>query len=227
MLKDRKVLVAVALLVAGVVGSLAIAMTYPAVEGLGTKVRLPIFHGALTWVILVSFSAMALAAVVSLIARSTAWYRWEEALRWVAVPMWAVGSVLGLLSAFQTWDFTGSKSSPLTEASADAKLMATFWILIAALAVIAVGLIMADRLILSLLDIAFVAFMWVAILRADEQGLHPDNPVMNSGELRIKLLFFMMAGLLAVATGASVWLIQRWRTLTTHKLPAEKTAEGS
>lgn len=221
MLKSRSAVLALILLVAGLAGSLAIALTYPAVEGLGTRVRLPIFHGAMTWVILITFSLMALAALASLVLRSTAWYRWEEALRWVGVPMWVIGSGLGLLSAFQTWDFTGSKSSPLVEAGADAKLMATFWILLAALAVIAMGFIINDRFLLSVIDIGFVVFMWGAILRADEQGLHPDNPVMNSSELRIKLLFFAMAGLLGVATAALVWLVRRWRVLT-----AENGAEA-
>jgi hypothetical protein len=225
MLKSRGERVAAVLFAAGLLGALAIAFTYPAVEGIGTLVRLPVFHGALTWVILLSFSAMALVAFASLLRSSETLYRWAEALRWVAVPMWAVSSVLGLLSAFQTWDFTGSKSTPLTEAGADAKLMATFWILIAALAVVAIGLILADRLLLSLIDIAFVILMWTAILRADEQGLHPDNPVMNSGEFRIKALFFAMAGLLALATGSVVWLVKRARTAALAARDAEKGPE--
>ena len=105
--------------VAGLGAALFFAASFPAVEGLGTKVRLPVFHGAMTWVNLGAFTLMGVAALLSLATGASVCYRWEEALRWIAVPTWLVGSVLGLLAAMNTWDFTGSKSSRLSVVTAD------------------------------------------------------------------------------------------------------------
>ena len=93
-------------------------------------------------------------------------YGWAEAVRFVAVPMWVVGSVLGLLAALNTWDFTGSKSSPLTVAAADPRLIAQFWIMIAGLGVLALGLVTEERRWLAVADVGFVAFAWVVLMQA-------------------------------------------------------------
>jgi len=203
----------------GVVGGLGAALffaaSFPAVEGLGTKVRLPVFHGAMTWVNLGAFTLMGIAALLSLATRREGFYRWEEALRWIAIPTWLVGSVLGLLAAMNTWDFTGSKASRLSVVTADPRLMAQFWILLAGLAVLAVGLLIDERAWLSAIDIGFVGLMWFVLMRAilgPGRALHPDSPVMNSEELGIKLLFFGMVGGLSVALLAGAWLIAQWRS---------------
>lgn len=189
-------------------------MLFPAVEGLGTKVRLPVFHGAMTWVNLAAFTVLALLAVAYLVTRRPALYVAEEGLRWVAIPLWVVGSGLGLLAALTTWDFTGSQSSPLEVALDDPRLMAQFWILIAALAVAALPLLIDDRRWLAGADIAFVALMWAVILQAvlgPGRALHPDSPVMNSEEIFIKLMFFGIVGGLALAATGTAWLIARRR----------------
>lgn len=207
------------LLVTGIAGALICTLSFPAVEGLGTKVRLPVFHGAMTWVNLAAFSLVAAAALLFLVTRSERFYRAAEALRWVASPMWLTGSVLGLLAALNTWDFTGSKAAPMAVASADPRLMAQLWILLAALAVLALDLIVDDLRILAVADIGFVALMWSVILRAvlgPGRALHPDSPVMNSDELIIKALFFGIVGSVALASLAAAWMIAdaRGRQLT-------------
>ncbi len=203
-----------ALIVAGLAGAVASTLSFPAVEGLGAKVRLPVFHGAMTWVNLAAFSLAALLAAVFIVTRRDRLYALVEGLRWVAIPMWVVGSGLGLLAALQTWDFTGSKSSPLEVAAADPRLLAQFWILLAALGVVALGLVLDDRRLLAGVDIGFVALTWAIILRAvlgPGRALHPDSPVMNSDEAIIKLLFFAIVGSLGVAALAAAWLIARVR----------------
>ncbi|MDZ4168137.1 MAG: hypothetical protein U1E26_00585 [Coriobacteriia bacterium] len=202
------------LVAAGLIGALLCAANFPAVQGLGTKVRLPVFHGAMTWVNLGAFSSVALLALVYLFTRREGAYRWEEALRWIAIPMWLVGSILGLNAALSTWDFTGSKASPLTVAAADPRLLAQFWILVAAFAVIALALVFEDRRVLAGIDLGFVTFMWVVILRAvlgPGRALHPDSPVMNSDEIIIKAMFFGIVISLAIATLAGAWVIARAR----------------
>lgn len=208
-------LVPPAVVVAGLAGAVACTLSFPAVEGLGTKVRLPVFHGAMTWVNLGAFTLVALAALAFLATTNMRFYRFAEGMRWIAVPMWLTGSVLGLLAALNTWDFTGSKSSPLEVAAIDPRLLAQLWILLAALAVIALDLILDDRRWLAGADVAFVAFMWVVLMRAvlgPGRALHPDSPVMNSDEILIKLLFFGIVASIAVATLGAAWMVVRWRT---------------
>jgi len=203
-------LIAVIGMVGGLAAAVACALSFPAVEGLGTKVRLPVFHGAMTWVNLAAFTLMGLIAVIALVTGREGAHRWEEALRWVAVPMWLVGSVLGLTAAMNTWDFTGSKSSRLEVVTADPRLMAQFWILLAGLLLIALEFVMDDPKWRSILDIGFVVLMWVVLLRAilgPGRALHPDSPVMNSEEMMIKLLFFGIVAGLGVATLSLAWLI--------------------
>lgn len=213
-----------ALIVAGLIAAVVFAMSFPAVEGLGTKARLPVFHGAFTWVNLVLFAALGVAALVALIGRSPRVYHKEEALRWVSVVMWVIGTVLGLVAAMNTWDFTGSKSSRLEAVSADPRLMAQFWILLAGLALLAVGFMMDDRRWLSAFDLGFVviaaALLGQALL-GPGRALHPDSPVLNSPELGIKLLFFGMVGSIAVAAVAAVWLVARVREEASAKSAAD------
>lgn len=198
------------LVVAGLAVSVVFTMTFPAVEGLGAKVRLPVFHGALTWVNLTLFALLAICAVVFLATGREAWYRWTEALRWVSIPLWVVGSALGLLAALNTWDFTGSKSSPLEVAAADPRLIAQFWIMMAGLGVLALGLMIDERRWLAVADIVFVALAWTLLLRAilgPGRALHPDSPVMNSDELFIKLMFLgIVAGFAVASYGAALWI---------------------
>lgn len=204
-----------ALVAAGAIGAAICTMSFPAVEGLGTKVRLPVFHGAMTWVNLAAFSLLALLAVAFIATRRDGLYAFVEGLRWVAVPMWLVGSALGLLAALQTWDFTGSKSSPLEVAAADPRLLAQFWILLAALGLLALGLLVDERRLLAGADIGFVALTWAVILRAvlgPGRALHPDSPVMNSDEAIIKLLFFGIVASMAVSTLAAAWIVARVRS---------------
>ena len=203
--------------VIGLGAALAFAATFPAVEGLGTKVRLPVFHGAMTWVNLMAFVALAGSALLSLISGRDVWYRWAEALRWIAVPMWLVGTVLGLLAALNTWDFTGSKATKLSVITADPRLMAQFWILVAGFAVVALMFLLRERFWHGVLDIAFVVTAWGLIARAilgPGRALHPDSPVMNSDEIRIKLLFIGMVISIAVALIAGAWTIVKARTGT-------------
>ena len=74
---------------------------------------------------------------------------------------------MGFMAAMNTWDFTGSKASPLSVAAADPRLNAQFWIMIAGLGMLALGLLIEQRRWLAIADAGFVAFAWVVLLRGD------------------------------------------------------------
>ncbi len=202
------------LAVGGIAAAVGFTLAFPAVEGLGTKVRLPVFHGAMTWVNLALFSVLAVLALVYLLGKRDSLYGWAEAVRFVSVPMWIVGSVLGFIAAMNTWDFTGSKASPLSVAAADPRLNAQFWIMLAGLGILALGLLIEERRWLALADLGFVAFAWIVLLRAilgPGRALHPDSPVMNSDEIFIKLMFFGIVAGIAVASLGAIVMVRRLR----------------
>lgn len=221
---DRPRAIGFVVLVVALVAAFFFAASFPAVEGLGTKVRLPVFHGAMTWVNLAAFALLGLSAIAYLVTRRLSIYRWEEGLRWVAIPMWVLGSVLGLLAALNTWDFTGSKASPMSLVMADPRLTAQFWILLAGLALLAFGAMIDDKWLLSALDLGFVVVAWAVLLRAiigPGRALHPDSPVMNSDEIMIKVLFLGIVASLAVASLTAAWLIARWRSRSSGDAAAD------
>jgi hypothetical protein len=202
------------LIAVGLVAAAGFTLAFPAVEGLGTKVRLPVFHGAMTWVNLALFSVLAILAIAFLATSRRALYSWIEAARFVAVPMWVVGSALGFMAALNTWDFTGSKASPLTVAAADPRLAAQFWIMMLGLGLLALGLLVDDRRWLAAADAGFVAVAWAILLRAilgPGRALHPDSPVLNSEEILIKLMFLGIVASVFVASIGAVLVVRAAR----------------
>lgn len=191
--------------------ALAIALVagLPEVVGLGSRVKLPIFHGASTWVDIILFVLMGAAAVLYVARRSDATYAWEVGLRAVAMPLWAANSALGFIAAMNTWDFTGSKQSPLAVARQDPRLTAQFVILLGIGIVLLLDwLVHEKRLYKAITDIAFVGLATVMLsdifLDPAKRALHPDSPVLNSG-WEIKLPFFGI-----VAAWLACMLIGAW-----------------
>lgn len=186
----------------------------PAVEGLGDKVRLPIFHGASTWVDLMLLTLMGVLGVVYLISRKRGVYAWEFGFRAVGAPLWALNSVLGLIAALNTWDFSASKEAPLSAVRQDPRLMAQFWLLLAiGVLLILDWLILEQRWHKAVADVAFTSVMWVILadlfLDPQKRALHPDSPVLNSDWV-IKLPFFGTVGFLLLAGLALAWTASRF-----------------
>jgi hypothetical protein len=171
-------------------------MSIPPVVGLGDKVKLPLFHGGSTWVDLMIFTLMGVAAIVYLFTRSERVYAWEVGFRAVAAPLWFVNSVLGFVAASSTWDFSASKESPLAVIPTDPRLSAQIVLLLGV-----VVLMLADWMVFekrshkAVVDLIYVGVMWglMANIFLDpvKRALHPDSPVMNSG-WEIKAPFFGM-----------------------------------
>ena len=196
----------------------------PAVKGLGNKVKLPLFHGASTWVDLMLFVAMGLVALLYLATRSEKVYAWEGGLRAVASPLWLLNTALGYTAAMNTWDFSASKESPLVIARQDPRLMAQVYLLIGvAIMLLFDWLVLEKRIHKAIVDVVFVAV--TSVLMADlfinpaKRALHPDSPVLNSG-WEIKAPFF---GIVVAILG--ITLILSW--LARAKPVPEPVAEDA
>jgi hypothetical protein len=217
-MKPKPSSTAIGIVVAGVIALSALVAyllySIPAVKGLGDKVKLPLFHGASTWVDLMLFVFMGIAAIAYLITRRDSVYAWEVGLRTIAAPLWLLNSILGLLAALNTWDFTGSKESPLTSVMQDPRLVAQMIILLCVMILLLlVWLVLEKRWHKAIADIIFVA-IGVALLSnifldPAKRALHPDSPVLNSG-FEIKGPFF---GIVLSVLGITLllsWLVSRY-----------------
>jgi len=203
----------------GAIGVLAITVavliaSIPAVKGLGDKVKLPLFHGGSTWVDLMLFAAMGVLAVVYLIGRKDSVYAWEVGFRAVAAPLWVLNTVLGLLAALSTWDFTGSKESPLMAVRQDPRLSAQFVLLLGIAMLLLLDWIVLERRVhKATADLTFTVIATVLLsdifLDPAKRALHPDSPVLNSGWVIKGPFFGMVLAVLGIAV-ILVWVIQSY-----------------
>ena len=128
------------------------------------------------------------------------------------MPLWAVNSVLGFIAAMNTWDFTGSKQSPLVVARQDPRLTAQFVLLLGVGIVLLLDwLVHEKRLYKAITDVVFVAVATYMLsdifLDPAKRALHPDSPVLNSGwEIKGPFFGIVAAWLALMLIGA--WLIR-------------------
>ena len=203
----------------GAIVVLAIAVTVlianiPAVKGLGDKVRLPLFHGGSTWVDLMLFAAMGVLAIVYLIGRKDSVYAWEVGFRTIAAPLWVLNTVLGLLAALGTWNFTGSKESPLMTVRQDPRLVAQFVLLLGlAMLMLLHWLVLEKRAHKSIADLSFTVFATVLLsdifLDPAKRALHPDSPVLHSGWVIKGPFFGMVLAVLGICV-ILAWVVQSY-----------------
>lgn len=194
----------------GLIAAVTCALNYPAVESLGAKVRLPVFHGALTWANLMVFVPFGIMALVYFFKGNEQAYRWVSALRIVTVSMWIVSTVLGFLAAMNTWDFTGSQTPMMELLMSDPRLVAQIVIGLCGIALFVLPLIVESKKVRALVDFIFVFGTGTGLSWAMTAGkaLHPDSPVLNSSDFIIKALFFaMVISNLVMAAGFSSALV--------------------
>lgn len=172
-MKNGKLSAAVGLL--GLAGSIFFAVNYPPVEGIGAKVRLPVFHGAMAWANLMVFAVLIVYAILFLVKKDEKYYRMSEGIRWTAIAMWFAGTVFGFLAAMNTWDFTGSKTPEIQRLMSDPRLIAQVCIALGGLVMIVLPLIIEKKRSMSIADIVFPAVIFVALAWAMNAGkaLHP------------------------------------------------------
>lgn len=199
--------------IASIAGSVLLTGFIPPVVGLGEKVRLPIFHGASTWVNLGAFTLLGVAALFSLVSGRRELYGWTTGIRSVSAVMWLANTVLGGVAAMKTWDFTGSEEGFFVIAQQDPRLIVQAQLLLLAGALLIAVRLTESRKLKAVMDIAFVAVMWwllgSALASPEARALHPDNPVMNSGP-EIQLPFFAILAALSFGVFLLAWLVRDW-----------------
>jgi len=190
----KRYLVPALITLVGIAGALFAASRFPAVEGLGTKVRLPVYHGALTWATLIAFGFLLLAALWYLFAKSEFTWRWNTAFRWTAVTLWVIGAIFGFIAAYNTWDLSASQSSALQVMSEDPRLVIQIVIMCLGLIILLLPLVFEGKRLRACADVIFVIGSWVLLAWAMNVGdaLHPDSPIRNSPELKIKVMFYLI-----------------------------------
>lgn len=219
-------LITSALALAFLAAAIVLTVLMPAESALGGRVRLPLFHGASTWVAMTLFSLMGISALVFLITKRAQLSHWETGLRFVAGPLWVFNSGAGLYAALQTWDFTGSSQSPLTVAMQDPRLVTQFWLLLAVGILMGLDVAFEKAQHKAFADLGFtVLAAWLlgnVLLDPVKRSLHPDNPVLNSG-WDIKSRFFGIVACLLVSALVAAWLVAR--RAAAHALVGEARAD--
>lgn len=193
------------------IAAIVLAGRIPAVEGLGDKVRLPIFHGGSTWVNLITFGIMGLFGLLYVLLRREDLYRWAAGFRAVSAAMWVTNTVLGVIAAMNTWDFSGSQQAPISVVREDPRLMAQFQLLLLLIIVLIVQSMVEGRGVRAFLDFAYASTMgiwlWIVLGSPQARALHPDSPVLNSGS-EIQMPFFAIVGCILIAACLLAWFVR-------------------
>lgn len=138
---------------------------------LGVMVRFVMFHGASTWVNMLTFTLAGIGGALFAATGNTVFGRWGEAFRWISLPLWAVNTVLGLLSMRLIW------GGVLWN---EPRLLMSFGLLAAAVVILAVQLIFDHPRVPAALDAVLAAALWALVLLLPNL-FHPDSPVFSSG----------------------------------------------
>lgn len=176
-----------ALILLAVVACILAVGAIPPDAKIGMWVRFTMFHGASTWVNIASFT---LAGIFggAFLAGASGLRAWDEAFRWLALPHWAINSVLGVISMKVLWGDVGLE---------EPKLAMTVVVLGASALILAVQFITDHPKLVAGLDALLAAGLWTAVLLVPNVT-HPDSPVFNSPDPVYRYAFFGMVGSILV-----------------------------
>jgi hypothetical protein len=181
-----------------VAGCAVSILSIPPDARLGTMVRFVMFHGASTWVNMGTFTLAGIFGIAYVLGAGGA-LRWAEAFRRFSLPMWAVNTVLGIVSMQLLW------GGILWN---EPRLLMTFGILAAAIVILALQLVFDHPTVPAALDAFLAGALWYLVLVLPNL-FHPDSPVFSSGDPAFIVGFFGMVGSIAVAALAIVILVAR------------------
>ncbi|MCX8007691.1 MAG: hypothetical protein N3B11_06215 [Coriobacteriia bacterium] len=187
---------------AGVVLAVAAVLLTPPDQKLGGMVRFVMYHGASTWVNMLTFTVAGVLGLATLAGRDGA-RAFGEAFRWVALPHWVVNTILGLISMKLIW------GGILWN---EPRLMMTFGILAGALLVLAAQFMLDSPKVPAALDAMLAAALWVLVLVLPNL-FHPDSPVFNAtNRIYVATFFGMVASVALVVMPVALAVASRRAT---------------
>ena len=191
--RDRMLWIVIGL---SLVACAALVAITPAEAMLGQYLKLVLFHGASTWVNLVTFSTAGVLAVAFLVNARPGTYAYAASARYISFGLWIFNTALGMLSARLTWGDAFIR---------EPRLQASFWILLVLGLAIALDIMMDKPRLHAVFDVGIMVAVW-AFVFVTPRDIHPNSPVMASG-WDIKLLF---AGIVLTWAVAVLCVIRLW-----------------
>jgi len=200
----------VIVIVLGLVSGLVMTMQFPPVIGLGTLVRLPAFHGALTWANFIIFGVMGMVAFYAFFAHKARLYSWVKALRFSAIGLWIFNFALGLFASSLTWNFEAGSQPAIFYFLQEPRVQMQFLVSMMGLVILVLPLIFIKWRTLSLFDgiYGFLTLVLAYIAANAGSSLHPPSPVMNAEESIIRFTFLTMALSLIIMSSGVVMLVR-------------------
>lgn len=190
--------------IAATAGVIALAVLLaPSERTLGANLGIILLHGAWVWAGLIFFALGALAGLAGLLAaafkKTTAGrlVRNSEALTWTGMGFWLSYLPMSLWVMKVNWGgffFDEPRwRIPFTFAVVGVLLQ--------------IGLILINRPVFTLLaNLCFGTALWVSLF-ASQTILHPESPVVRSGELRIQVFYGLLLGTALLLGGQAAWAL--------------------
>ncbi|MCL2379874.1 MAG: hypothetical protein FWC81_03720 [Coriobacteriia bacterium] len=197
------------LTVLGMAAAIGLISTFPPVVGLGTLVRLPIFHGAFTWASIFVFFLLGTVGFATYAMYRPGMYEWSKALRFTAIGLWVVNFIFGLIAANFTWDFSATTQPALMWLMQEPRIRFQLSVSLLGIGMLMLPLIFLKRRTLALFDgiYGYATLIMLAAVRIFGETLHPDNPVLNSPEDGIRALFYVISFALVLScSGMVMWV---------------------
>jgi hypothetical protein len=194
----------------GLSAALMLVMQFPPVVGLGTLVRLPVFHGALTWANFILFALLGIVGLVTYFGKKAGLYNWSKALRYSAIVLWIFNFFFGLFISSLTWDFTASTQPAFMWVMQEPRVRLQFAVALLGIAVLVLPLIFNKWRSLSFFDgvYGFGTLVLTYIAMNFGESLHPSNPVMSSDESLIRITFLAVCFALIIMSSGIVMVVR-------------------
>lgn len=214
--KIKLLLVPLFVIVLGLVAGLGLTMKFPPVIGLGSLVRLPVFHGALVWTNFALFLILGFVGLFAYFLKSEKLYTWSRALRYSSIGLWIINFGIGLFASSLTWDFSASSQPTVMYMMQEPRVQMQFFVSLFGVAILVMPLIFEKWSTLALWDgiFGFVSLISARLAVMLGSSLHPPSPAATADEAIIRYTFFGITfALIVMASGIVVFV----RTLILEK----------
>ena len=196
--------------VLGLIAALVLTMQFPPVVGLGTLVRLPVFHGGLVWANFMLFFVLGVVGLVTFFTKNAQLYSWSKALRFSAIGLWILNFGLGLVASNFTWDFTATDQSAFVMMMQEPRVLMQVYVSLFGLVILIMPLLFEKWRTLALFDgiFGFASLIMARLAVAFGESLHPPSPALNSEEAIIRFTFIGIAFALVIMSSGIVMTVR-------------------